>query len=220
MEYCNVIPTRTPNQIRLHSQKFYKRLKECKDTELVIDFTSRHIKNVNDMIAHIKSVNKDYNIVTVFLYLSEKCYPDKNPKKTNKIDNININNILREDINIDNNSTDSDLNNNIQANIAKNEVAMSNKIINNNCNNSPINNVLINNINYYNYLLPLIQFNLNNSNTSINNNMSFQNITFNTKNIMRNYDDLKNLSDKNNIFNYPIYNFELIGVNNVKDHCE
>ena len=45
-------------------------------------------------------------------------------------------------------------------------------------------------------------------------------ISLNSENIMRNYDDLKNLSDKNNIFNYPIYNFELIGVNNVKDHCE
>ena len=67
----DLIPSRTPNQIRSHSQKFYKKLKACKDTELGIDFTSRHINNVNDMITHIKSVNKDYNIVTVFLYLSE-----------------------------------------------------------------------------------------------------------------------------------------------------
>ena len=202
-----LIPTRTPNQIRSHSQKFYKKLKACKDTELGIDFTSRHIKNVNDMIAHIKSVNKDYNIVTVFLYLSEKCYPDKNPKKPHKVDNININNILSKEININNNSNDSLLNIEFKENTIAKEENMINKIINNYINNSSINNLLINNINYYNCLPPLIQLNFNNSNTSnnVNNNMSIHNITFNSKNIMRNYDNVNNFLDKNNIFNNPIY---------------
>ena len=47
------------------------------DTELGIDFTSENINNINDMISHIKSVNKDYNIITVFLYLSEQSYQEK-----------------------------------------------------------------------------------------------------------------------------------------------
>ena len=176
----DLIPTRTPNQIRSHSQKFYKRLKECKDTELGIDFTSRHINNVNDMIAHIREVNKDYNIVTIFLYLSEKCYPDKNPKKPQKVDNININNILSKDmnINLENNSSDSDFNNDIKENIVNKEVIIGNKIINNNFNSSPISNIFINNISYLNYIPPLFQFYSNNAiiSNSINNNMSIQNI--------------------------------------------
>ena len=215
----DLIPSRTPNQIRSHSQKFYKRLKECKDTELGIDFTSRHINNVNDMIAHIKSVNKDYNIVTVFLYLSEKCYPDKNPKKPHEIDNININNILSENINIDNNSNNSDFNNNIKVSIINKEVVMNNKIISNNINNSPNNNIFINNINYFNVnndLNSLIQFYLNNSNASdsINNNMSIQNIPFNTMDIISNYNNYKYLLDKNYALNYPINNTEIINAKN------
>ena len=29
----DIIPSRTPNQIRSHSQKFFKKMKKCKDTE-------------------------------------------------------------------------------------------------------------------------------------------------------------------------------------------
>ena len=223
----DLIPSRTPTQIRSHSQKFYKRLKECKDTELGIDFTSKHINNVNDMIAHIREVNKDYNIVTIFLYLSEKCFPDKNPKKPHKIDNININNILREDINIniDNNIDDSDFNNNIKANIANKEEVTSNKIINNTINNSPINNIFINNINYFNginNLVPSIQFYSYNSNASnsLNNNIPLQNIPFNTMDILSNYINSKYLLDKNYTFDYPINNTEIFDANNAKNHFE
>ena len=49
------------------------------------------------MIHHIKSLNKDYNIFLLFLYLSENC----NRKKKLKIkeqSNINIKNILCKDI--------------------------------------------------------------------------------------------------------------------------
>ena len=176
------------------------------------------------MIAHIKSVNKDYNIITVFLYLLEKCYPDKNPKKPHKIDNININNILREDINIslDNNSNNSNFNNDIKENIVNKEGVMSNKIINNNINNSLISNIFINNISYFNYLPPLIRFYSNNAfiSNSINNNMSIQNITFNTMDILSNYNNSKYLLDKNYLFDYPLNNIELIGVNNTKGTCE
>ena len=62
-------------------------------TELGIDFTSENINNINDMISHIKSVNKDYNIITVFLYLSEQSYQEKN--ESNKCElNFDINNML------------------------------------------------------------------------------------------------------------------------------
>ena len=73
----DVIRTRTPAQIISHSQKFFKKLKNCKDTELGIDFTLENINNINDMIAHIKSVNKNFNLVNLLLYLSEKCKQNK-----------------------------------------------------------------------------------------------------------------------------------------------
>ena len=51
------------------------------------------------MIRHVKSVNKDYNIVMVFLYLSEKCSFDKNSQNIYEVNiNININNILNDEI--------------------------------------------------------------------------------------------------------------------------
>ena len=219
----DLIPSRTPTQIRSHSQKFYKRLKECKNTEIGIDFTSRYINNINDMIAHIKSVNKDYNLVTVFLYLSEKCYPDNNPKKVDKI-NININDILCEDININN---DSSFNNDIKEKIINKEINMNRQIINNNFNNISINNTLTNNINYFNCINDLdllILFNLNNYITSnyIGNNISLQNNPLNNMDIFKNYfinNNSKNLLDKNYISNYPTNNLELTGVNKIEGNC-
>ena len=62
---------RTLTQIRSHAQKFFKRLKRCKNNELGIDFTSNSIKNFKDMINHIKLVNSNYDINNVFLYLSD-----------------------------------------------------------------------------------------------------------------------------------------------------
>ena len=60
---------RTLPQIRSHGQKFFKRLKRCKNNELGIDFTSNTIRSFKDMIEHIKSVNNNYDINNVFLYL-------------------------------------------------------------------------------------------------------------------------------------------------------
>ena len=67
-----LIKTRTTAQIRSHSQKFFLKLKRVKDEQLGIDFTSDNIDNIKEMINHIKSVNSDYDIVKVLLYLSEK----------------------------------------------------------------------------------------------------------------------------------------------------
>ena len=91
------IKTRTSNQIRSHSQKFYKKLKQCKDEDLGIDFTLDSIHNLKDIIKHIKSVNKDLDIVSVLLYMSEKYYTNKPSKKSEQIENeVNINNNFNE----------------------------------------------------------------------------------------------------------------------------
>ena len=73
------INSRSLIQLRSHAQKFFISLKKVKDTQLGINFTSNSIKNIKDMVDHIKSVNNEYNIVYVFLYLSEK-YNQKNEK--------------------------------------------------------------------------------------------------------------------------------------------
>jgi len=92
------IKTRTANQIRSHSQKFYKKIKQCKDEDLGIDFTLDSIHNMKDVIKHIRSVNDEFDVVNVLLYMSEKCYT-KN-KTSNKLVEIekelNINNLFND----------------------------------------------------------------------------------------------------------------------------
>jgi len=154
------VETREYKQVRSHAQKFYEKLKGYKDTELKIDFTSENINNFIDMINHIKSINENYNIVTVFLYLSEICKPKRTLNKKDK-DN-NINDILCEDItkNIINNC-DIYHNNN-----EKNKKYINN---NNNLNKSHDNNNFTKNSNYFNEinnLVPLEGVHLNNDITS------------------------------------------------------
>ena len=79
-----LIPTKTGDQIRSHAQKFYNKLKLYKDDELGIDFTNDNIKNLTDMINHVKNINSNYNIVTLFLYISEKIKAIKKSKKALK----------------------------------------------------------------------------------------------------------------------------------------
>ena len=71
-KFKNLIKTRTLNQIRSHAQKFYLKMKLCKDVDLNIDFTLNSIRNINDMINQIKLKNENYNIVNVFKYLNYK----------------------------------------------------------------------------------------------------------------------------------------------------
>ena len=66
----NFIENRTPIQVRSHAQKFYRKMKVCKDERLGIDFTSNSVLNIRDMINQIK--NNNYNIINIFKYLSNK----------------------------------------------------------------------------------------------------------------------------------------------------
>ena len=91
--------TRTRIQIISHFQKFFKKLKSCKDAKLGIDFTSKSIVNLEDMKKHIKTVNNTYKIVDIFLHFTKDWSFRKQSKKIknkqinviNQINNINLN---------------------------------------------------------------------------------------------------------------------------------
>ena len=211
------IPSRSHLQISSHCQKFYNKLKRCKNTELGIDFTSKNINNINDMISQIKSVNKDYNIVNLFLYLSENCKPNKNTNEKNNKNNKNnnINNILDNipDENGVNMNSPHFLNENDNDEKIINKGDKTNKqIINNNFNNAPINNIYINNFNFYNFTnnpVPIYHPYLNNTIYP-----NFVNNTLGQNNYI-------NLLDKNFEFNYPITNLnnsELSSSENIKNY--
>ena len=89
------INSRNSEQLRSHTQKFLKKLKKVNDEQLGIDFTPNHIKNLKDMVNHIKFVNYNYDITNVFLYLSEKIEKKRGKfsyKKNYIINNNNENN--------------------------------------------------------------------------------------------------------------------------------
>ena len=102
--FKNIIKTRTLIQIRTHAQKFYLKMKLCKNENLGIDFTLKSIKNIKDMINQIKSNGNNYNIVNIFKLLNNNINEElKKRKKENQIksehknDNVeefNINNEL------------------------------------------------------------------------------------------------------------------------------
>ena len=81
-----LIKTRIITQVRSHAQKFFIKLKICKDEDLGIDFTSDSICNIKDMINHIKSVNNNYNIKNILKYLDNK-YDQNEHKKINLFEN-------------------------------------------------------------------------------------------------------------------------------------
>ena len=213
------ILTRNAYQIRSHAQKFYQKLKLFKDEELGIDFTKDNIKNLKDMINHIKNINSNYNIVNIFLYISEKIKAIKENKKNKKykpkrkinLDNININ------IGKNSNTGTNIISNNI--NTKGNNI---NNILNllqpiNNINNNQNNNILVKNLNFinnYNIYDPLL-------NSLLYNNI-IMNIINNTNNILFNHMQNINLNnyriDNSNkdLFNshQPLTNINIFGNGN------
>jgi len=67
-----LIGTRTITQVISHAQKFFSKMKVCKDEILGIDFTSNTVGNIRDMINQIKNNNFNFNIINVFKYLTYK----------------------------------------------------------------------------------------------------------------------------------------------------
>ena len=99
-----LIETRTNRQVRSHAQKFFYKMKLCKDEILGIDFTSNTVRNIRDMINQIKNNNSNYNVINVFKYLSDKCNDFEKSRKNANIafqrsETNNLSNIinLRED---------------------------------------------------------------------------------------------------------------------------
>ena len=82
-----LIPTRSAVQVRSHAQKFFHKLKLCKDENLGIDFTLKSIHNFRDMINQIKSKNQNYNIIFILKKLSQEGVNRRFFKKIKKIKN-------------------------------------------------------------------------------------------------------------------------------------
>ena len=117
------VKTRTDIQIRSHAQKFYKKLKNYRNEQLGIDFTSDTIHNIKDMIAHVRSVNDDYDLVKIFLYFPKLC--EMQTRNVDLEEDVNINifenflNYNKKDIFQKDNNETSNINNRIDEN--KNE---------------------------------------------------------------------------------------------------
>ena len=197
----SLIPTRTAVQVRSHAQKFFYKMKSCKDDSLGIDFTLSSINNVKDMINQIKNINPHYNVINVLKKLSNKFISKKRKfkaihKKKAKnqnnyiLDNNDNNDLFRleENNNLISNENEqilnalvkngknkileqNNFNNNISNNIFSGLELIKNNFINNNFNNFQ---------NLLNNPLPLGGEN----NLSLNN--TFNNNNFNN-NLLKNY---------------------------------
>lgn len=84
MEIKNILKERTYNQIISHGQKFFLRLKKFKDENFGLDFTSKHIKNMKDILKIVKVKEKALNLNYRLLFIiSEKLSFGKNVKRQN-----------------------------------------------------------------------------------------------------------------------------------------
>ena len=190
-----LIKTRALVQVRSHAQKFYLKMKTCKDDNLGIDFTLDSINNIKDMVDQIKTIN-NYDIVEIFkkldlkFFLNKKIKKNKNEQKYDGNNIENINNklfISQKEKKEKTNKFDDVCVNNLfveqNKQIKENENFL--KTINS---NQYINNV--NNINYNNLLL----------NNNINNNNIFIN-QYNNNDILTNYfNSINNINNINNLF--------------------
>ena len=225
-----LIKTRTSVQVRSHAQKFFLKMKTCKDETLGIDFTLDSIKSIKDMIDQIKSVRTNYDLKTIFKYLNYLSDLNKKPKKLNEEKNNNINNnnsynditilINEEDKKSDINNliknklnneytNDSFINQNNKKNTKENFYGKNlNSYINNNfCINSTNNNLLINNSLFSNnvntfYMYPSVNIPLNIiSLQQFINNLSNQSLNNPLNNSINNQNILNNILLANNAVN-------------------
>ena len=224
-----MVKTRTLIQIRSHAQKFFRKLKDYKDEKLGIDFTKKSIKNIRDLINHVKSLHLNYDLIPLLLHLTKKCEIQRKVKASfrfeirrkktkneskNKIKKIDNNNTI-----IDNNNSNNIFFINNSNNINNNDDSIKNEKKENLLNNEEINqNQQINNINYiaqlnyffimnhmrnlYNFEFPLRYYSNNNRIViyNINNNLLLNNYFLNRNNNQFNY-FLSNSINNNSVIN-------------------
>ena len=149
-----LIPTRNAVQVRSHAQKFFNKLKLCKDENLGIDFTLDSVNNINDMINQIKSKNPDCDAAFILRKLYNGCINSNFYKINKKIsdnkcetyNNISKNENINELINLEENNIYINKNetlnqNNLNINLFENNKF--DEIINNICNiNFEPNNII------------------------------------------------------------------------------
>ena len=228
-KFKKMIKTRTASQIRSHCQKFFKKLKNIKDEELGIDFTLNTINNMNDAINHIKSVNKNLDVVHILLYISGKYSSNIVSKKCNIIEKaVNVNNLFEDDIK-SNNDNEINSSNVLQINEANKlfeEKRNKQQPINNSLNN---NNSFKQNTNFFNYNYNIynslniysINAKIMNFVNNINNNIILGSNIQNLNNIYVSKDNQKNesknkISEKNTIIDIDNVN-DCLDINNIKN---
>ena len=233
----SLIDTRCAMQVRSHAQKFYQKMKLCKDEKLGIDFTLDSIKSIRDMINQMKLINQNYDIANIFLYLTNNIdngkkhrrpYALENSKKknskkkvlfkkivkNNKIDlnenvNNNKNNSLNEDLLLNKNLQTNSLDYNDLLNGMSQDYINNNDLNNNNINNDLNNNNILNN-NNNNFIY---NNSINNyiNNYFINNNLStlLNNYYSNELNniLLSNLLNNNNMNLNNNLFTFNTNNY-------------
>ena len=220
-----LIPSRTDTQIRSHAQKFFQRMKSCKDENLGIDFTLKSVKSIKDMLNQIKSKCANYNNMFIFKRLLNGCnerrFLKKKKKKNNyrydnnKLKNEDKNKLIELDENNNNININFTLNKNDNRNTNIFENNKLNQIINNNCLNTlehkniiEFKNIIDNNI-FNNISEPkkniefknIIDNNIFNNNSNILPNILNDSINLNSPNdILSDISD--NLNSNNNLNDY------------------
>ena len=161
-----IVKTRNTLQIRTHYNKFYLKMKSCKNEILGIDFTLDSIQSIPDMINQIKSINNNYDFVTIFKYLKDKLNMSKKKKNNYNVQKYNNNiELLLENKKLQKNEYDNNflINNQNKKRIEMEKTINYNKI-NNNIINFNINNDITKN--------PLLNINIDNTiNNQIYNNL-------------------------------------------------
>ena len=94
------IKTRSLIQVRSHAQKFYLKMKMCKDEIFGINFTLDSVKSITDMINQIKSLNYDIKIIFKCLNAQYNMIANSKKNKYNvKFNNNNDKRTKKEEIN-------------------------------------------------------------------------------------------------------------------------